>query len=210
MIFIDRTDAGKQLGDQLAIQDPNNQIVLALPRGGIPLAIEIAKKYFIPFDIALAKKMVHPQYKEYAIGAIAENGEPVINEEAHVDQDWIKREATRVEEEIIYRRERYAELIPQQSLNGKDVILVDDGIATGMTMLAAIKAIKTQHPRSITVAVPIIPRDTFEELKCKVDQVVYVEIPRYFKGAVGAYYQNFPQISDEEVTDMIKAFYKQK
>ena len=177
-----------------------------MPRGGVPLGIELAKELSVPFDVALAKKMVHPAYQEYAIGALAENGEPIINEEAEVNEDWIKKEAVRVENEIKRRRELYDEILPKQEVCNKDIILVDDGIATGMTMLAAIKAIKSQHPHSIAVAVPIIPRDTFNDLKSMVDQVFYVEIPKYFKGAVGAYYQNFPQISDEEVTQMIVDF----
>jgi predicted phosphoribosyltransferase len=204
MYFKDRIDAGKQLAEQIIVSQPENTIVLALPRGGVPLALEISKKHSIPFDVVLAKKIVHPLQTEFAIGALAENGHPILNEEVVIEQEWIDQDAQRVRDEIARRRKLYDQFLTQKSLKGKDVIIVDDGIATGMTMFAAIEAVKNQQPNKITVAVPIIPKDTYDRLESLVDQIVYIEVPSQFLGAVGAYYHSFPQTSDEEIQSMIE------
>lgn len=204
MYFIDRIDAGKQLSEKITINRPENTLVLALPRGGVPLALEISKKHALPLDVIHAKKLVHPLQSEFAIGAIAEKGEPLLNEDVEIEQKWIDQEAIRVQEEIARRRELYNAFLVQQTLTGKDIILVDDGIATGMTMFAAIEALKKQQPNKITVAVPIIPKDTYYQLQSIVDQVLYIDVPQQFLGAVGAYYQQFPQITDKEIQTMLK------
>lgn len=204
MFFRNRRDAGNQLAEKLTVNQPENTVVLALPRGGVPLAIEISKRHSIPFDVVHAKKIVHPLQTEFAIGAIAEKGEPILNTEVDVEQTWIDQEVHRVREEIARRRDLYDTFLKQEPLKEKEIILVDDGIATGMTMFAAIEAIKNQQPNKITVAVPIIPEDTYNHLKTLVDDIIYIEVPEQFLGAVGAYYQQFPQISDEEIPTMIK------
>lgn len=204
MFFKDRIDAGKQLAEQIVVSQPKNTIVLALPRGGVPLALEISKKHSIPFDVVLAKKIVHPLQKEFAIGALAENSHPILNEDIIIEQEWINKDIKRVRDEIAHRRKLYNQFLTPRSFKGKDVIIVDDGIATGLTMFAAIEAVKNQQPNKITVAVPIIPKDTYDQLKSLVDQVIYVEVPLQFLGAVGAYYQSFPQISDQEIQSMIE------
>lgn len=204
MYFKDRVDAGNQLAEKLIIERPENTVILALPRGGIPLGIEISKKYSLPFDVIHAKKLVHPLQTEFAIGAVAEKGDPILNNEVAVEQKWIDQEITRVREEINRRRKLYDDFFNQKVLEGKDIIIVDDGIATGMTMFAAIEAVKNQNPRKIIIAVPIIPKGTYHRLKTLVDQIAYVEIPIQFLGAVGAYYQQFPQVSDKEIQTMIK------
>lgn len=204
MFFRNRRDAGNQLAEKLTVNQPENTVVLALPRGGVPLAIEISKRHSIPFDVVHAKKIVHPLQREFAIGAIAEKGEPILNTEVDVEQTWIDQEVHRVREEIARRRDLYDTFLKQEPLEEKEIILVDDGIATGMTMFAAIEAIKNQQPNKITVAVPIIPEDTYNHLKTLVDDIIYIEVPEQFLGAVGAYYQQFPQISDEEIPTMIK------
>lgn len=204
MFFRNRRDAGNQLAEKLTVNQPENTVVLALPRGGVPLAIEISKRHSIPFDVVHAKKIVHPLQREFAIGAIAEKGETILNTEVDVEQTWIDQEVHRVREEIARRRDLYDTFLEQEPLEEKEIILVDDGIATGMTMFAAIEAIKNQQPNKITVAVPIIPEDTYNHLKTLVDDIIYIEVPEQFLGAVGAYYQQFPQISDEEIPTMIK------
>lgn|SRR5699024_6565516 len=204
MFFRNRRDAGNQLAEKLTVNQPENTVVLALPRGGVPLAIEISKRHSIPFDVVHAKKIVHPLQREFAIGAIAEKGETILNTEVDVEQTWIDQEVHRVREEIARRRDLYDTFLKQEPLKEKEIILVDDGIATGMTMFAAIEAIKNQQPNKITVAVPIIPEDTYNHLKTLVDDIIYIEVPEQFLGAVGAYYQQFPQISDEEIPTMIK------
>lgn len=204
MRFEDRIDAGKQLAMKIQIEHPENTLVLALPRGGVPLGLEISKKHHIPFDVIHSKKIVHPLQTEFAIGALAEDGEPILNEQVHIDQRWIDHDTERVREEIARRRELYDPFLTKQTTQGKDVILVDDGIATGMTMFAAIEAVKRQEPNKVMVAVPVIPKETFYKLEDLVDEVIYVDVPDRFQGAVGAYYRYFPQISDQEIQNMIE------
>src|SRR5699024_1341261 len=198
MFFQDRTDAGKQLAKKLNISRPKDTIVLALPRGGVPLAIEISKIHALSFDVVHAKKMVHPLQTEFAIGAIAEKGEPLLNKEVNIEQKWIEQEAARVREEIARRRKLYDTFLTQRSLTGKDVILVDDGIATGMTLFAAIESVKNQQPNILTVSVPIIPKETYDRLKTLVDDIAYVNIPEQFLGALDAYqHLHLPLIHQE-------------
>lgn len=203
MRFLGRLDAGEQLSQNIKITDPKNTVVLGLPRGGIPLGLVIAKNHKVAFDIFLAKKLVHPNHPEVAIGALAEDGEPLLNPQHTLDKEWVKKEVTRVKEENQKRRELYDEYLDHQTLEGKNIILVDDGIATGMTMFAAIQAVKSKNPNQITVAVPIIPKETYYALEDEVDNICYVEVPSQFLGSVGAYYRQFHQITDDEVIEMI-------
>lgn len=204
MRFKNRTDAGNQLAQKLKINRPNQTIIVALPRGGVPLGLEISTIHHIPFDVVLAKKIVHPLQSEFAIGAIAEDGFPIINETLNVDREWIEEDTNRVRLELKRRRKQYDKFLTQRPLSKKDVIIVDDGIATGMTMFAAIEAVKNQMPNRIIVAVPIIPKDTNRILESRVDEVIAIEVPSQFRGAVGAYYQDFSQVSDAEVEEMIR------
>lgn len=204
MRFLGRLDAGEQLSQNIKITDPENTVVLGLPRGGIPLGLVIAKNHNVAFDIVLAKKLVHPSHPEVAIGALAEDGEPLLNPQYTLDNDWVEKEVTRVEQDNNMRRELYDDYLNHQSLEGKNIILVDDGIATGMTMFAAIQAVKSKNPSQITVAVPIIPKETYYALEDQVDNICYVEVPNHFLGSVGAYYRQFRQISDEEIIEMIR------
>lgn len=204
MRFKDRTDAGNQLAKKVTIADSENAVVLALPRGGIPLGVSISNLHDIPLDVVLAKKITHPLQTEFAIGAVAEGGHPIKNPNAIVKDEWVETELPNVREEIQHRRDLYQEILPKQSFKEKDVVIVDDGIATGMTMFAAIEAIKEEQPSRLTIAVPIIPKDTYKKLKKLVDDVYFIDVPNQFHGAVGAYYQRFPQISDDTVSDMLK------
>lgn len=204
MRFKNRTDAGNQLAQKLRINRPDQTIIVALPRGGVPLGLEISTIHHIPFDVVLAKKIVHPLQSEFAIGAIAEDGFPIINETLNVDREWIEEDTNRVRLELKRRRKQYDKFLTQCPLSKKDVIIVDDGIATGMTMFAAIEAVKNQMPNRIIVAVPIIPKDTNRILESRVDEVIAIEVPSQFRGAVGAYYQDFSQVSDAEVEEMIR------
>ncbi len=203
MQFKDRMDARNQLAEKLTVDRPHNTIVLALPRGGVPLGIQLSATHSLLFDVVLAKKIVHPLQLEFAIGAVAENGEPILNEAVNVEQNWIDTDTSRVRNEMKNRRELYNEVLPQHSLDGKNVIIVDNGLATGMTMFAAIQAVKSQKPNRVLVTVPIIPNDTNRILENMVDEVIAIEVPAQFKGAVGAYYQDFSQVSDKEVEEMI-------
>lgn len=208
MRFRDRTDAGEQLANLIDVpKTADNTVVLALPRGGIPLAIPIASKLAAPVDIVLAKKIGHPLHSEFAIGAIAEGGEAVLNEDIFVDQEWLENEIKNVRAETQRRRDLYGQVLKKQPLTHKHALIVDDGIATGRTMFAAIAAVKAEKPDKITVAVPIIPQDTNRELLKLVDEVIAVDVPEYFLGAVGAYYERFPQLSDREATKILKDYY---
>lgn len=208
MQFLGRLDAAEKLSDHIQVDKSENTIILGLPRGGVPLGLVIAKNHDVPFDVVLAKKIVHPDHSELAIGAIAEGGEPMISPQYEIDQVWIDSEITRVKAENEKRRTLYDETIVHQQLKDKEVILVDDGIATGSTMFAAIHAVKAQNPKSITVAVPIIPKPTYYALEEQVDNISYVAVPSHFLGSVGAYYRSFPQITDEEILDMLKSYRK--
>lgn len=204
MRFIDREDAGNQLAEKVEITDSENAVVLALPRGGIPLGVSVSKHHNIPLDVVLAKKITHPIQTEFAIGAVAEDGKPIANPNANIKQNWIETELPKVREEIKRRRNLYNDVLTKQSFKNKEVIIVDDGIATGMTMLAAIEAVKEEEPSRLTVAVPIIPKGTYAELVDLVDEVYYIEVPEQFRGAVGAYYKQFPQLSDDTVNGILR------
>ena len=206
MQFLGRLDAGEQLSDHIQINDPGNTVILGLPRGGVPLGLIIAKNHGVSFDVVLAKKIVHPKHSEVAIGAMADDTDPMISPQFEVEQDWIDSEIERVKDENTKRRALYDEVIENQIIEDKDVILVDDGIATGSTMFAAIRAVNAKKPKSIAVAVPIIPKQTYYALEEAVDNICYVAVPSHFLGSVGAYYRNFPQITDDEILDMLKSY----
>ena len=207
MRFKDRTEAGIQLAVLLQKYAGDNLVVYALPRGGVPLGVEIAKKLHAPFDLLITKKIGHPGNPEYALCAIAEEGEPICNEDdiGYIDNHWLQEEIERVRNEIKRRREKYFGEITHPDIEGKTAIIVDDGIATGYTMLAAINEIKRRKSGKIVVAIPITPEDTARELRKITDDLVSVEIDPFYLGAVGAYYDDFSQVEDEEVIYLIKS-----
>lgn len=204
MRFKNRKEAGELLAKVLPQTLLENSLVLALPRGGVPLGIIIANQHKLPFDVLLAKKIGHPLHPEFAIGAVAEGGEPILNQSIQSDASWLKTRVIEIEAELARRRQLYDQVLQKQAIQGKDVIIVDDGIATGMTLYAAIEAVEKSQPNSINVAVPVIPPETYLELKKKVNQIYYVHLPKVFLGAVGAYYESFPQVSDESVHQMLE------
>lgn len=208
MRFQDRIEAGKKLGRKLASLAPKQSLVLALPRGGVPLAIEIANQQSLPIDLIFAKKIGHPLHSEYAIGAVAEGGQPIMNDLVPVDAGWLQIRLGEIQAEIQRRRQEYSPYLNPQDITGRDVIIVDDGIATGMTMFAAIAKVKEEGAASISVAVPVIPYDTYQKLLNLVDNVYYCLIPDHFLGSVSAYYQSFPQVSDGEVQEMLRKHLK--
>lgn len=199
MIFEDREDAARQLSQHITVESPERTIVLGLPRGGVPLAKIIAEEHNLPLDVIHAKKIAHPQHPEFAIGAVAEGGEPIWGQSLPVRQDTVDA----VREEIRRRRDLYDSFLDSKELADQDVILVDDGIATGLTMFAAIEAVKEKGAHKISIAVPIIPQDTYQKLIHKVDHIFYVEVPHVFLNSVGAYYQEFSQVSDSEIEKLL-------
>ena len=207
-LFQNRTEAGKLLALRLKplIHDPN-AIVLALPRGGVPVGFEVAQMLEADLDIFLVRKLGVPGHEELAMGAIASGGVRVLNytliEQLGLPADVIDR-ITRHEREEIERRERlYREGRSALPVDGRTIILVDDGLATGATMLAATRALRTQRPKTIMVAVPVASYDACEEFRRHVDTIVCGETPEPFY-AVGAWYEDFSQTSDAEVRALLE------
>lgn len=206
-LFIDRADAGRALAEHLArYAGRPDVIVLALPRGGVPVGFEVAKALGAPLDVFIVRKLGLPGHEEYAMGAIASGGVRVLNEDAvrglRIPQRTIE-EATRRERRELERREReYRGDRPPPDVRDRTVILVDDGLATGTTMQAAVRALRQQHPARIVVAVPTGSAETCERIAEGADEVVCATTPEPFH-AVGLWYEDFSQTSDEEVHELL-------
>ena len=202
MLFQDRTDAGRRLAQKLMQYRDKSTVVLALPRGGVVVGYEIAVALGVPLDVIITHKIPAPGNPEYAIGAVAENGETQLNQDEirllGISSAYIQRETQRQLEEIERRKSLYRGDKPLPPVAGRTVIIVDDGVATGYTMMAAVKAVKALRPRQIVVAVPVGPRETLDLLAEMADDVVVLDTPVPFF-AVGVFYRNFEQTSDEDV-----------
>ena len=207
--FHDRRHAGRVLARQLAhyAGDPR-VVVLALPRGGVPVAFEIARALDAPLDVFLVRKLGVPGHEELAMGAIASGDIRLINEEvvrAYDVSDADIEAVTAVEQQELERRERiYRDNRPLPALHDRTVILVDDGLATGATMRVAILALRQESPARIVVAVPVAAAETCDDFRTLVDDVVCAETPSPFY-AVGLWYEDFAQTTDEEVHDLLTA-----
>jgi putative phosphoribosyl transferase len=205
--FHDRTDAGRKLAEKLtAYAGRTDVIVLALPRGGVPVAFEVARRLKAPMDILVVRKLGTPGHEELAMGAVASGGVRVLNDEVlasgRISKDAI-RSATEREREELERRERtYRGQRTWPDLRDRIVIVVDDGIATGSTMRAAVEALRLQHPAKVIVAVPVAAPDTYHAFQSIADEMVAVMTPDFFR-AVGLWYDDFEQTSDEEVRELL-------
>jgi predicted phosphoribosyltransferase len=206
MRFRDRHQAGKELAEVLAPHIESPAIVYALPRGGVPVAAEVARRFKLPLDLVIPRKIGHPLQPEYAIGAVTEKGKAVYNDQGlhGVDASWVQAKVKAEREEAARRRKLYCAGRPRTSCQGRCAILVDDGIATGMTLQAAIEEVKADQPARLIVAVPVAPYDTAQRFADLVDCVVTVDTPIEFGGSVGAYYEDFRQVSDEDVLDELR------
>ncbi len=201
--FRDRTEAGELLAGRLrAYERHPDAIVLALPRGGLPVGFEIATKLSLPLDVFVVRKLGVPGQRELAMGAIASGGIRVLNEDVlrFLPHAVDTIEAVTIEEaREVDRRERdYRQDRPAPELSGRVLILVDDGLATGATMLAAIAALRQKSPAKIVVAVPVCPPETLAEIKRAADETVILFAPDWFRG-VGQFYKDFAQLTDEAV-----------
>jgi len=208
LYFKDRVEAGNLLGEKLAdLKDEKNVIVLAIPRGGVIIADQVAAELNITLGLIVVRKIGHPLNPEFAMGAVTDNGHLVgtVGDLQGVDAKWLKEEIDRQINEAKRRKELYLNNKILDVL-GKTVILIDDGIATGMSMLAAIKEVQDRKASKIIVAVPVAAKDTAEKISSYVDEFRSVEIPEYFLGAIGAYYDNFPQVTDQEVIEIMKKY----
>src|SRR5579872_6132327 len=202
MIFADRADAGKQLAEKLHAYAGPDTRVLALPRGGVPIAYEVARALHSPLDVLVVRKLGAPGREELALGAIASGGVRVLNDETiaslGVDAETVDAIARRELEELRRREAAYRGSLPPHDVTDRTVILVDDGLATGASLFAAVVAVRARKPRAIVVAVPVAPSDTCSALAGEVNDIVCVAMPRPFRG-VGAWYEDFRQITDDEV-----------
>jgi putative phosphoribosyl transferase len=207
-LYTNRRDAGRALADQLTaiVSDPD-PVVLALPRGGVPVGFEVARALHADLDVFLVRKLGVPGEEELALGAIASGGVRVLNQElidylglsaGTIDQITAREQRVLEAREQLYRQGR-----PAIPMSGRSVLLVDDGLATGASMLAAARAMKPLGAQRVTIAVPLGSRETCDELRREVDQVVCAATPHPFS-AVGAWYEDFTQVSDEEVRDLLQ------
>jgi putative phosphoribosyl transferase len=207
--FKNRADAGRQLAQAIggtAVQDP---VVLALPRGGVPVAYEIAAFLDAPLDVLFVRKIGAPSNKEYGIGAVIDGDPPerVLDSDAvrysRATEAYIEEETKHELQAIAVRRKLYMGARRSIAVENRNVILVDDGIATGNTVLAAIKGLRQMRVRSILVAVPVAPPEAIDRLSSEVDRIVCLSTPRHF-ASVGDHYEDFGQVPDEDVVALLK------
>jgi putative phosphoribosyl transferase len=205
--FANRVDAGKRLVSELKNLVGKNAIVLAIPRGGVVVGYEIANAFNIPLDVIIPRKIGAPSNPELAIGAMTEDGTIILDKSLvsylGVSQDYIEEESERQKNEIERRLKLYRGIEPYPNLAGKEVIIVDDGIATGSTMKAALASAKNRGAKTVIIAVPVGPPSTIKELKRQADKVVCSYTPEYFQ-AIGQFYRDFEQTTDAEVIQLLK------
>lgn len=208
MLFKDQVSAGEILAKELEKYKNKKAVILAIPRGGVATGFGLAKKLDLPLDVIVTRKIGAPDNPELAIGAVGETkGSLWVNKELvsqlGVSQDYIESE-TKIQKLEIKRRERiYRKREKPLNLKNKIVILVDDGLATGATMMAAVREIRNMGPQKVVVAIPVAPPETVERLKKEADEVICLQTPSLFF-AVGQWYENFKQYSDEEVIEFLK------
>jgi predicted phosphoribosyltransferase len=199
--FTDRTDAGERLAATLRERGVGADVVLAVPRGGLPLGRIVADALDAPLDIVVARKIGAPDNPEYAIGAVASDGSVWRNEEAFrhpgVDEEYFERQRAVEAENARAKAERYRGDRPEPNLAGQSVVVVDDGVATGSTIKACLERLRNADVGRVVLAVPVGPPETLRELEGMADEVVCLETPRSFMG-VGGFYDRFDQVSDEE------------
>lgn len=208
--FRDRRDAGRALADAFLSRDYRDRpdvLVLALPRGGVPVAFELAEALDAPLDLMLVRKLGLPGHEELAMGAIASGGVRVLNREvvehAQVPADVIDRVSREETRELKRREHAYRGDRPPPNVQDKRIIVVDDGLATGSTMFAAVRALRAQDPAAVIVGVPVAPPETCDALRREVDEIVCAQTPQDFRG-VGQFYDDFDQTTDDEVIHLLR------
>ena len=207
--FRDRKDAGRRLAERLAGYRDKDPVVLALPRGGVPVGYEISRSLGAPLDVFIARKLGAPGREELGIGAVAQGGVRVLNERAlevlGVTDEYVEqvtaKETAEIERRLGDLRGRGR---PETGIEGRTAILVDDGLATGVTALAAVGALRERNPQRLVLAVPVCAAQTVDTLRPKVDELVYLEAPPDL-GAIGLWYENFRQVADEEVVGLLES-----
>lgn len=207
-MFRNRIDAGIQLARRLIqYQEREDVLILALPRGGVVTGFEISRSLNMPLDVLIVRKIGAPLQPELAVGAVSETGTVVLNQSVvsaySISKDYIDDEIQRQKEEISRRVKLYRMGRGIRDLEGKTIILVDDGVATGATMKAAIATLKREKIKRLVVALPVAPPESATEIKAMVDELICIETPLYFM-AVGNHYIDFSQVSDEEVIEILQ------
>jgi putative phosphoribosyl transferase len=212
-LFADRVEAGKRLIPALKGLIDKDAIVLAIPRGGVVVGYEVAKALELPLDVIIPRKIGAPSNPELAIGAMTEDGTVLLDEwlmeRLQVSEDYIRKESEAQKQEIQRRLNLYRGNIPYPNLVNRDVILVDDGIATGSTMKATLASVRNRKAKTVVIAVPVGPPSTILELEEKADHVVCLYTPEAFY-AIGQFYEDFAQIQDEEVKRLLKRIREQR
>jgi putative phosphoribosyl transferase len=209
LMFADRAEAGVLLAEQVAALALADPLVLALPRGGLPVAAEIARRLAAPLDVVFVRKLGAPDQPELAVGAVADGPEPEIVLNARLvaalglDPDYIASQAARERANIEDRRRTYAGLRPGIDPAGRSVIVVDDGVATGMTMQAALRSVRRLDPAHLVAAVPVASREAVALLRGEADDVVCLSAPRRFL-SVGSFYRSFTQVTEEEAVRLLR------
>lgn len=209
MTFQDRSEAGQLLAKKFkASKYPKNLIVLAIPRGGVVTGKELVRILDCPLDVIVTKKIGAPANPELAVGAVGPIGEPIIDEklatQVKADEKYLQSQILRLKTEVKRREKEFRGGKPPLNFKDKWVIITDDGVATGATMAAAVEIVRQQEPKKIIVAVPVIARDSLAKIENLADEVIYLQAPRLFF-AVGQFYQDFKQVSDEEVIRILKS-----
>lgn len=208
-MFKDRIDAGALLAKELLKYKNTKTILLAIPRGGVPVAHTIAKVLSLPTSLVLVKKIGHPINKEYAIGAVNLD-DYFINDQNAIEASYIEQEVNRIRKRL---KEMQQQFIKRKNNNllieGKNIILVDDGIATGNTIISAVHLIRKKHPRKVIVAAPVASKNTVEKIKEVADEVIIIETPSNFR-AIGQFYTDFEQVTDEKVVELMNSIENSK
>jgi len=209
MLFTDRREAGRKLALLLDnYQNHKDVVVLGLPRGGVVVAHEISKSLNLFLDVICPRKIGAPFNPEFAIGAITETGQGIFNmsviQRLGISDDYLRQEVEAEKKKAQHRLALFRKDLPPRDLKGKIIILVDDGLATGSTMKAAIQSVKAEGAKEIIVAVPVAPIETVEEIRQLVDKIVCPYTPSFFE-AIGQFYEDFSQVDDEEVSKLLQA-----
>lgn len=205
VMFLDRTEAGKLLAQKLIGYHSLSPFVLALPRGGVPVAFEVAQAINAHLTVVIVQKLASPYHPEYALGALAEGNIIVAN--AEITQEVLSETVIkRAEQEVARRVALYRSNIALPKLKDKTAIIIDDGLATGTTAQAAVQAVKKLEPRSVVLAVPVCAKKTARQLARLVDEFIALQVPEFFM-AVGQWYKSFDQVTDDEVIKLLNASY---
>jgi putative phosphoribosyl transferase len=206
-MFYDRNDAGRQLGRELSELDLHDPLVLGIPRGGVVVAARIAEELGGELDVALARKLRAPWQRELAVGSISEDGSVYISADADrvpgLTEAYLKQESDHQRAEIERRREQYRNVRPKATVTGRSVIIADDGMATGSTMIAALEALRHEQPRELIAALPVAPATRLHDVKERCDRLVCLNHPTVYY-AVGQFYERFDEVTDEQVLELLR------